>query len=76
MNGVGFEILARTPVPKLPLSYTPYPSPAHTPEVCCVYSLESPDRGNSNEYPKDTNFIENQNDIPKLSRFASWHGAI
>ena len=26
MNGVGFEILARTPVPKLPLSY-PSPSP-------------------------------------------------
>ena len=23
MNGVGFEILTRTPVPKLPLSYTP-----------------------------------------------------
>ena len=23
MNGVGFEILARTPVPKLPLSYPP-----------------------------------------------------
>ena len=23
MNGVGFEILARTPVPKLPLSYRP-----------------------------------------------------
>ena len=30
MNGVGFEILARTPVPKLPLSYTPSPPP-HTP---------------------------------------------
>ena len=66
MNGVGFEILARTPVPKL---HPPTPPP---PEVCCVYSLESPDRGNSNEYPEDTNFIENQNDIPKLlSRFAS-----
>ena len=25
MNGVGFEILARTPVPKLPLSYPPKP---------------------------------------------------
>ena len=25
MNGVGFEILARTPVPKLPLSYPPPP---------------------------------------------------
>ena len=27
MNGVGFEILARTPVPKLPLSYPPPPLP-------------------------------------------------
>ena len=25
MDGVGFEILARTPVPKLPLSYHPHP---------------------------------------------------
>ena len=32
MNGVGFEILARTPVPKLPLSYTP-PPPPPPPEV-------------------------------------------
>ena len=28
MNGVGFEILARTPVPKLPLSYHPPPPPS------------------------------------------------
>ena len=27
MNGVGFEILARTPVPKFPLSYHPPPPP-------------------------------------------------
>ena len=27
MNGVGFEILARTPIPKLPLSYLPAPPP-------------------------------------------------
>ena len=27
MNGVGFEILARTPIPKLPLSYLPPPPP-------------------------------------------------
>ena len=27
MNGVGFEILARPPVPKLPLSYPPHPPP-------------------------------------------------
>ena len=31
MNGVGFEILARTPVPKLPLSYRPPTRPAPTP---------------------------------------------
>ena len=31
MNGVGFEILARTPVPKLTLSYPP-PTPPPTPE--------------------------------------------
>ena len=32
MNRVGFEILARTPVPKLPLSYAPHPPPhTHTP---------------------------------------------
>ena len=30
MNGVGFEILARTPVPKLPLSYPP-PTPPPPP---------------------------------------------
>ena len=29
MNGVGFEILARSPVPKLPLSYTLPPPPTH-----------------------------------------------
>ena len=29
MNGVGFEILARTSVPKLPLNYTPPPPPPH-----------------------------------------------
>ena len=35
MNGVGFEILARTPVPKLPISYPPPPlppPPPHPPE--------------------------------------------
>ena len=30
MNGVGFEILARSPVPKLPLSYPPPPPHKHT----------------------------------------------
>ena len=40
MNGVGFEILARTPVPKLPLKVTPPPPPpTPTPEpVGHVYS--------------------------------------
>ena len=30
MNGVGFEILAYTPVPKLPLSYPPTPRALNT----------------------------------------------
>ena len=42
MNGVGFELLARTPVPKLPLSYPPPlappppppPPPPPTPRGC------------------------------------------
>ena len=33
MYGVGFEILARTPVPKLPLSYPPPPPTAHNPPL-------------------------------------------
>ena len=32
MNGVGFEIVARTRVPQLPLSY-PFPSPPPTPRT-------------------------------------------
>ena len=32
MNGVGFEILARTPVPQLPLSYPLPPPPREPPE--------------------------------------------
>ena len=41
MNGVGFEILARTPVSKLPLSY---PSPPPPPEVSTIsfYYLDLP----------------------------------
>ena len=31
INGVGFEILARTPVPLLPLSYPPSPPPPPRP---------------------------------------------
>ena len=36
MNWVGFEILARTTVPKLPRSYTP-PPPPPSPEECWVH---------------------------------------
>ena len=43
MNGVGFEILARTPVPKLPLSYPPPPRPpevfSRTTSACYTESL-------------------------------------
>ena len=42
MNGVGFEILARTPVPKLPLSYPP-PQPAPpSPEVDPLQQCDHP----------------------------------
>ena len=33
MNGVGFEILARTPVPKLPVSYRSAPHPPSPPQA-------------------------------------------
>ena len=39
--------------------------------VCCVYSLESPHRGDSNEYtPTYHYFIEEGKDIPRLFSFA------
>ena len=48
MNGVGFEILARTPVPKLTLSYIPPrpppPPPPPPPPQClsvCLISIRS-----------------------------------
>ena len=44
MNGIGFEILARTPVPQLPKTITQ--------NIDCGYSLEPPWRGGSNEYPQ------------------------
>ena len=44
--------------------------------VCCVYSLESPHRGDSNEYTQHTIIVENRKDFPKLSLFASWTGAM
>ena len=49
MNGVGFQILARTPVPKLPPSY-PGSFSFYQGNVCCVYSFEWPSPGDSNEY--------------------------
>ena len=43
MNGVGFEILARTPVPKLPPSYPPHPTPpTHTHRGFSCNSHEDP----------------------------------
>ena len=67
MNGVGFQILARTPVPKLPPLLPPPPPPPppppspeqtvfvfflfHHENICCGYSLEAPQWGAYNEYP-------------------------
>ena len=39
--------------------------------VCCVYSLELPHQGNSNEYTKHTIIVMEIKKIPKLSLFAS-----
>ena len=45
--------------------------------VCCVYSLESPHRGDSNEYTQHTIIVYKiEKDFPKLSLFASWTGAM
>ena len=44
--------------------------------VCCAYSLESPRRGDSNEYTPYNHCVENRKDFPKLSLFASWTGAM
>ena len=45
--------------------------------VCCVYSLELPHRGNSNEYTQHTIIVkEIKKKIPKLSLFASWPGTM
>ena len=41
MNGVGFEILARTPVPKLPLSYPPPPPPPLFPSIISCLAVEA-----------------------------------
>ena len=34
--------------------------------VCCVYSLESPHRGDSNEYTQHIIFIKDRKDILKI----------
>ena len=42
--------------------------------VCCVYSLESPYRGESNEYTQHTIIIfEDRKDLPKLSKLDCIH---
>ena len=46
-------------------------------ENMCVYSLESPHRGDSNEHTQHKKvFIEDRKDIPKLFPFASWPDAM
>ena len=40
--------------------------------VCCVFSLESPHRGNSNEYTQYTIFNINTKTHPKLSQVCSY----
>ena len=37
-------------------------------KVCCVFSLESPHRGDSNEFTKHTIFNINKKNHPKLSQ--------
>ena len=46
--------------------------------VCCVYSLESPRRGDATEYTKHTIIVKSvdRKYFPKLSPFASWPGAM
>ena len=45
--------------------------------VCCVYSLELPHQGNSNEYMQHTIFfVEDRKHLHKLLPFASWSGAM
>ena len=45
--------------------------------VCCVFSAELPQWGSFNEYIQQSIiFIEDQNDIPKLSPFASRSGSM
>ena len=44
--------------------------------VCCVYSLESPHRGDSNEYSQHTIIVNEIKKIPKVSLFASSPGSM
>ena len=44
--------------------------------ICCVYSLESPHQGNSNEYTQHTIIVKEIKNTPKLSLFASWPGTM
>ena len=41
-----------------------------------MYSLESPHRGDSNEYTQHTIIVKEIKKIPKLSLFASWPGTM
>ena len=40
--------------------------------VYFVYSLESPNRGDSDEYTQHHDLIKGRKDVPKLYPFASW----
>ena len=40
-------------------------------KVCCVFSLESPHRGDSNEYTQNTIFNVKKENHPKLSKSAA-----
>ena len=44
--------------------------------VCCVYSLESPQRGDSNEYSQHIIIEDRKKASPKSSPFASWSGTM
>ena len=41
-------------------------------KVCCVFSLESPHRGDSNEYTQYTIFNMNKKKHPNLSKICSY----
>ena len=41
-------------------------------KVCCMFSLESPHRGDSNEYTHNTIFNKQKGNHPKLSQICSY----